>query len=149
MRHIIGAVLRAYGFSQIKDCDNGAMALRALPHFRPDVIVTDFAMPEVDGIEFTLNVRAMDGPMRFIPIIMVSGHAHAKLVFAARDAGVNEFLAKPVTGRNLADRIRRIIEEERVFVNAEDYKGPDRRRGQASDYKGPWRRVEDAEREKE
>jgi PleD family two-component response regulator len=147
MRHIVGAVLRGYGFTQIKDCDDGASGLRAIHGFRPDIVITDFAMPEVDGVAFAQQIRAMDDPLRFVPIIMVSGHAHAKMVFAARDAGVNEFLAKPVTGRNLADRIRRIIEEDRVFLTTADYVGPDRRRGQHPDHTGPWRREDDAQKE--
>jgi CheY-like chemotaxis protein len=149
MRHILGAVLRGYGFTEVRECGDGASALKLLLYFRPDIVITDFSMPEVDGIAFAQNIRALDDPLRYVPIILVTGHASATLVLTARDAGVNEVLAKPVTGRNLADRIRRIIEEERVHVTTADYVGPDRRRGQHPDYAGPWRREDDAERAKD
>jgi CheY-like chemotaxis protein len=144
MRRILATVLRAYGFSDIREAGDGEEAMQALEDFRPDIVVTDFAMPKLDGLEFARVVRAeASGGMKHVPIVMVSGHAHHHHVLAARDAGVNEFLAKPVTGRNLADRIRRIIVEDRIFVRNGDYAGPCRRRLSAADYAGPKRRTED------
>ena len=64
---------------------------------------------------------------------------------AARDAGVTEFLAKPITADNLFSRIAEIVERPRAFVRCDSYFGPDRRRRQAEDYTGPWRRAEDFE----
>jgi PleD family two-component response regulator len=141
MRLILSVILRAYGVQEIRTCENGAQALAAAADFRPDIIVTDFSMPELDGVAFSAAIRAHpDRGLHTVPIVMVSGHAHARQVIEARDAGVNEFLAKPVTGHNLADRIRRIIEENRLFIRARDYIGPDRRRGDNPKYQGPERR---------
>ncbi|HWE46012.1 MAG TPA: response regulator [Caulobacteraceae bacterium] len=115
MRRILAALLRAFGFHEIRECADGAQALAAVPVFRPDIIVTDFAMPHLDGISFAGEVRAMkDVGLAHAPILMVTGHAHMKQVMAARDAGVNEFLAKPVNGRTLAERITRMIQHERA-----------------------------------
>jgi CheY-like chemotaxis protein len=112
MRRILGALLRAFGFLHIRECEDGAKALEAVPQFRPDIIVTDFCMPHLDGIAFARQVRALkDQGLAHAPILMVSGHAHMKQVMAARDAGVNEFLAKPVNGQCLAERVTRIIQE--------------------------------------
>jgi two-component system chemotaxis response regulator CheY len=145
MRSILATLLRAYGFDEIHQSENGRDAIEALKTFRPDIIVTDFAMPYLDGIAFARQVRESDDDsLRLVPILMVSGHAHTTQILAARDAGVNEFLRKPVTGRNLAARIRRIIDEDRIFVRATSYIGPDRRRGAPRDYKGPKRRNDDA-----
>ena len=118
MRRILAALLRAFGFQDIRECEDGAKALAAVPIFRPDIIVTDFAMPHLDGISFAGAVRALkDQGLAHAPILMISGHAHMKQVMAARDAGVNEFLAKPVNGRTLADRITRIIQHERASAS--------------------------------
>ncbi len=115
MRRILGTLLRGFGFREIRECEDGAKALIEAPTFRPDIIVTDFHMPHLDGVEFARSVRALkDQGLAQAPILMVSGHAYMKQVMAARDAGVNEFLAKPVTGQNLADRITRIIQHERT-----------------------------------
>jgi len=115
MRRILGTLLRGFGFHDIRECEDGAKALIAVPQYRPDIIVTDFHMPHLDGIEFARAVRALqDQGLAHAPILMVSGHAYMKQVTAARDAGVNEFLAKPVTGQKLADRVTRIIQTERA-----------------------------------
>ena len=61
----------------------------------------------------------------------------------ARDAGVTEFLVKPVSAKALVDRLRTVIERQRMFVRAESYTGPDRRRRTTAGYKGPLRRDTD------
>jgi CheY-like chemotaxis protein len=115
MRRILATLLRGFGFREIHECEDGAKALAAVPEFRPDIILTDFSMPHLDGIAFAREVRAMkDQGLAHAPILMVTGHAHMKQVMAAREAGVNEFLAKPVNGQTLADRITRIIQHERA-----------------------------------
>ena len=74
---------------------------------------------------------------------MITGHTEKHRVEAARDAGVTEFLAKPITAANLFARIAEIVERPRAFVRSDSYFGPDRRRHQQDDYAGPWRRAED------
>jgi hypothetical protein len=64
-------------------------------------------------------------------------------VEAARDAGVTEFLVKPITAHSLFSRIAEIIERPRAFVRCEGYFGPDRRRKNIENYAGPWRRHDD------
>jgi DNA-binding response OmpR family regulator len=66
-------------------------------------------------------------------------------VVEARDAGVNEFVAKPVTARTLLDRIVATIYRPRAFVRTKDYFGPDRRRRADPDYAGPLRRAAELE----
>jgi hypothetical protein len=62
---------------------------------------------------------------------------------AARDAGVTEILAKPITAQNLMLRIAEVVDKPRAFVRCETYFGPDRRRRNVADYAGPWRRHDD------
>jgi hypothetical protein len=64
-------------------------------------------------------------------------------VFEARDAGVTEFVAKPVTAKAVLERIHAVIYRPRPFVRTKDYFGPDRRRKDDPGYEGPWRRATD------
>ena len=62
----------------------------------------------------------------------------------ARDAGVNEFMAKPITARGVLERLALVIDHPRPFIRSDDYFGPDRRRRHDPKYAGPWRRASDA-----
>ncbi|MCC6383364.1 MAG: response regulator [Dehalococcoidia bacterium] len=144
MRTMLSELLRSLGCRDIYQAANGLAAMQTLRNEMIDIVVTDLAMEPVDGIAFIRKLRtAPDSPNRFIPIIMVSGHATQRRVAEARDAGVNEFLAKPITARGVLDRIRRVIDDSRSFVKSGDYFGPDRRRRNDAAYKGPWRRLDD------
>jgi CheY-like chemotaxis protein len=144
MRRIIQELLKAFGLPHTREAGDGEAALRLLAEKPADVIITDLKMPRMDGIAFALKLRADDDPrLAEIPMIMVTGHANASRVIAARNAGLNEFIVKPIRGAVLADRLRRLVEEDRVFIRAQDYIGPDRRRRTVPGYKGPFRRAAD------
>jgi DNA-binding response OmpR family regulator len=74
---------------------------------------------------------------------MITAHTELRRIETARDAGITEALLKPVTPRNLYDRIVQIIERPRRFVKTPEFAGPDRRRRRGTDYGGPKRRFED------
>ena len=76
----------------------------------------------------------------FVPIVMLTGHTSLERVHQARDAGINEFLAKPVSSKNLLGRLVSVIEHPRPFVRARCYFGPCRRRRRNDEYHGPERR---------
>jgi DNA-binding response OmpR family regulator len=67
-------------------------------------------------------------------------------VVEARDAGVTEFIAKPLSARTLLNRLNAVIYHPRAFVRTPSYFGPDRRRRADPAHKGPWRRFDDANR---
>jgi CheY-like chemotaxis protein len=144
MRSLLRALLQAFGIKSIFEASNGTEAMVQLRNRHPDLILADLAMAPVNGIEFTLQVRqAPDSPNPYVPIIMVTGHTERERVEAARDAGVTELLAKPVTAHNLYQRISEIVDRPRAFVKSPDYFGPDRRRRHAKNYSGPFRRREE------
>ena len=72
---------------------------------------------------------------------MLTGHTSVDHVQAARDAGVNEFLAKPVSSKAILSRLVAVIEHPRPFVRTKVYFGPCRRRRREGDYHGPERRL--------
>jgi CheY-like chemotaxis protein len=147
MRSIVAAVLAGVGVQQVRECWDGAEALDALRQWPADVAIVDFQMTPIDGVEFTRLVRnAGDSPNPFLPIIMLTGHAERHRVEEARDAGVTEFVVKPVTARAVLDRLNAVILRPRPFVRTSEYFGPDRRRRQDPAYAGPWRRRDDGEK---
>ena len=144
MRSLLRALLNSAGIKDVAEAAHGGAALTVLRERKSDLVLSDLAMKPMDGLEFTRQVRnAEQSPNPFVPIIMITGHTERYRVEAARDAGVTEFLAKPITAANLFARIAEIIERARPFVRCDSYFGPDRRRKAAEDYAGPWRRQDD------
>jgi two-component system, chemotaxis family, chemotaxis protein CheY len=140
MRMLVKTVLNALGVQVIRESADGQHALEELKSGTIDVAIVDWVMEPMDGLEFVRQVRTNeDSPNPFLPIIMMTGHTERSRIFAARDAGVTEFLAKPVTAKTLLMRMTNIIENPRPFVRAKGYFGPDRRR-RSEDYGGPERR---------
>lgn len=148
MRTLLHTLVRSIGVKTIIEASDGSDGLVAVRGHNPDFVITDLNMKPMDGIAFTRQVRsASDSPNPYLPIIMVTGHTEYARVVEARDAGVNEFLAKPVTVSNLRSRILQVIERPRPFVRSEFYFGPDRRRRKDPDYTGPFRRQSDTSEE--
>lgn len=144
MRVLLRSLLIALGVKLVHEAANGDEAFQILRNAQPDLIITDLTMKPVDGIAFTHHVRLSDeSPNPYVPIIMVTGHTERHRVEAARDAGVTEFLAKPVTAQNLFMRVAEIVERPRPYVRCVGYFGPDRRRHDDETYNGPWRRQGD------
>jgi len=144
MRTLLRSLLLALGMKNVYEAADGQTGFDELRSRKPDFVMTDLSMKPVDGIEFTRMVRqGNDSPNPYVPIIMVTGHTERLRVESARDAGVTEFLAKPITAQNLLLRIAEIVERPRPFVRCEGYFGPDRRRHRDEDYAGPWRRHDD------
>jgi DNA-binding response OmpR family regulator len=79
-------------------------------------------------------------PNPYVPIIMLTGHSEKKRVMIARDAGVTEFLAKPIAAKALYERILNVIAHPRPYIKSKTYFGPDRRRNVNPNYVGSERR---------
>jgi two-component system chemotaxis response regulator CheY len=144
MRVLLGEILRAIGCRHIREANDGAEGLQILRNHPVDIVITDLAMQPLDGIDFVRLLRnSPDSPNPMIPVIMITGHATQRRVSEARDAGVTEFLAKPLTARGVIERISQVVDHARGFVRTEDYFGPDRRRRADPNYAGPLRRAGD------
>lgn len=144
MRSLLRTLLNSIGIREIQEAGNGAAALDVLREKPCDLVLSDLAMKPMDGIDFTREIRqSARSANPFMPIIMITGHTEKQRVEAARDAGVTEFLAKPITAQSLFSRIAQIVEYPRPFVRCGAYFGPDRRRKALDDYAGPWRRHDD------
>src|SRR4051812_33294990 len=141
MRRILRTLLHGFGARDVYEAEDGAAGLEAFTHYMPDIVLTDWAMPIFDGLELAQMLRqpgATSNP--FVPIIMLTGHSEKKRVMAARDAGITEFMVKPVSPKALYQRILTVIANPRPFIRTKTYFGPDRRRNTNSSYVGPERR---------
>ncbi|MGZ9100249.1 MAG: response regulator [Brevundimonas sp.] len=144
MRAITSAVLQSAGVTKLREASDGAAALEMLRNHAVDLVIVDFNMFPLDGVEFTRLVRnSPDTTNPYLPIIMMTGHSEKARVYEARDAGVTEFVVKPITAKAILDRIQAVIFRPRPFVKTDGYFGPDRRRTTASNYRGPLRRRSD------
>ena len=145
MRMLLTQILRAIEVKQIYEASDGAEALQVMRAHNIDIVFTDLTMQPLDGIDFVRLLRnSPDSPNQMAPVIMVTGHSTMRRIAEARDAGVNEILAKPVTARGVLSRISEVIENPRPFVRTPDYFGPERRRRADPDYTGPMRRSGDS-----
>ncbi len=141
MRRLVRALLIGFGVGQVLDADGGEPALAVLRDNEIDVIITDLVMEPMDGIAFLNAVRDREVSRNpYIPVIMLTGVANAVTITAARDAGVTEFLAKPVSAESLFRRLQAVVDRPRPFIRAKAYFGPDRRRRRLDEYEGPERR---------
>jgi len=146
MRTLVSRILQAYGIQTIYEASSAEQAWEIFTLNPCDIIMVDWVMTGMNGIEFTEKVRnAPDSPNPFIPIIMITGYSNKECVNAARDAGVNEFLAKPVSSKAILSRLVAVIEYPRAFVRTKTYFGPCRRRRDDPFYKGPERRASELE----
>jgi CheY-like chemotaxis protein len=141
MRKLIVTILQAFGCIHIVECVDGEHAWASLNDANPDVILLDWQMSGMTGLDFVKMVRETpDSPNPFVPVIMLTGHTHIDRVRLARDAGANEFLAKPVSVKAILSRLMAVIEHPRPFVRSRSYFGPCRRRRPIDDFIGPERR---------
>jgi len=150
MSTILRTILQGFGVRSIVETRDAADAFETMRSANPDLALVDYMLGDVDGLEFTRLTRtASDSPNKYLPIIMVSGHTDRSKIMEAINAGVNEYLAKPVRPVDLYNRLLSLIERPRRFVKAPGYFGPDRRRRQDPRYSGPWRRATDTQNQDE
>lgn len=141
MLELVSGVLNVLGVRKISTARDGEQGWERFQRDKPDIVITDWLMEPMDGIELTLKIRrdalSVD---RLVPIIIMTGYSAITRVSLARDIGVTEFLVKPFTANDLARRIQAIIERPRDFVDSGSFFGPDRRRRRDQHYQGPNRR---------
>ncbi len=91
---------------QIQTAENGHAALKELARFRPDVVIMDIKMPEMDGLELLQRVKRIDPS---IEVIMITAYASLETVKHALTHGAFEYLIKPFSRQDLEDVVRRAL----------------------------------------
>lgn len=141
MRLVLERMMDTLGVGFIMSATDGRDAWEKMQEFDPDIIVTDWEMTGEDGPSLVRRLRMdEDSPNRYLAVIMLTGYTEKQKVTSARDLGITEFLAKPVSARSLHSRIVSIVENPRPFVRTAEFFGPCRRRLRSPHYDGPDRR---------
>ncbi len=126
---LLSRMLHGFGIHSISSAKDGSTAFPLLKVKKFDLIICDWAMKPINGITFARRVRRdPKSPCPFVPIIMLTGHTDVERVIEARDAGINDFLAKPIAPATLLQRMISALEKPSEFIKAGEYFGPDRRR---------------------
>lgn len=110
MRALLRSMLRALGFGKVSAESNGEDALIVIATGWPDVILLDWNMPEMDGLELARKIRALEEPICRTPIVMVTAHSSSKRLADANAVGVNSFLCKPLSVVGLDAHLRKVIQ---------------------------------------
>ncbi|RLJ71130.1 two-component system chemotaxis response regulator CheY [Hydrogenivirga caldilitoris] len=108
MRRIIKTILNQLGYTNIEEAENGKQALAKLKKEKYDFVVTDWNMPEMDGLSLVKAIRN-DEELKHIPILMVTAEAKKENVMEALKAGVNNYIVKPFTPEVLKEKMEKIF----------------------------------------
>lgn len=107
MRRIISNTLKKIGYSDIVEAEDGKDALSKLGENAINLVITDWNMPNMDGLQLVKEIRA--GANASVPILMVTTNAAKEDVIEALKAGVNNYVVKPMTPETLEEKINAII----------------------------------------
>jgi CheY-like chemotaxis protein len=144
MRGVVADSLRRLMVNSINATANAMEAFTVGRNFKPDIIFVDWDAGRMSGLEFTREVRRnTTGISRETPIILLAGAIDHDQLMSARQAGINEFLLKPVSAQGVLSRIEEVVLRPRKFIDSRNYVGPCRRRKEDTNYAGPWRRLTD------
>ena len=108
MRRIVRNILRDLQFKNIIDAEDGAVAVRILETQKVDLIVSDWNMPVMTGLELLKWVRANE-VTKDVPFLMVTAEAQKDNIMEALKAKVSGYMVKPFTPQSLAEKLQRIL----------------------------------------
>lgn len=110
MRRIVKNLLRQLGYEHIDEAEDGEQAFSKLQNGDYGFVVSDWNMPNMDGLELLKKVRS-DPDLKELPILMVTAEAEKEKVITAIQAGVNNYVVKPFTGEILKEKMDKIFEK--------------------------------------
>ncbi len=108
MRRILRNILKQIGFTNIAEADDGSTALKELKKEKYDLILCDWNMPEMPGIDL-LNTMRSDDELKGIPFVMVTAEAQKDNIVGAVKAGVNSYIVKPFTAETINDKLKKVF----------------------------------------
>jgi DNA-binding response OmpR family regulator len=125
---ILVQILVGFGAKTFEKCSAIAAAQELVRRTEFDLMIVDAILGDEDGYELVEWIRAeAPTPNRFAPLLMISAHTQSSKVAKARDSGAHFIIGKPLTPTVLLERILWIAREQRPFIAADEYAGPDRR----------------------
>ena len=110
MRRIVRSLLKELGFTNVDEAEDGQDALNKLRAGNFEFVVSDWNMPNLDGLEMLKQIRA-DEAMKALPVLMVTAEAKKENIVAAAQAGANGYIVKPFTAATLEEKLNKIFEK--------------------------------------
>ncbi len=110
MRRIVRSLLKELGFSNVEEAEDGQDALNKLRAGNFEFVVSDWNMPNLDGLEMLKQIRA-DEKLKHLPVLMVTAEAKKENIIAAAQAGANGYVVKPFTAAVLEEKLNKIFEK--------------------------------------
>ena len=108
MRRILRNILKQIGFSNISEADDGKTALKELKKEKFDLILCDWNMPEMSGLELLNEVKS-DDKLKDTPFVMVTAEAQKDNIVAAVKAGVSNYIVKPFTAETISEKLNKVF----------------------------------------
>ena len=108
MRELVAAALRDIGFKEISEANDGELGMQALLQHPAHLVISDFNMPNLDGLGFLRSVRTTDATKK-AAFIMLTGRADKELVQKAQQLGVNNYVVKPFSVAQLRQKIEAVF----------------------------------------
>ncbi len=108
MRKILRNILKQIGFNNISEADGGKSALKILKKENFDLILSDWNMPEMSGLELLNRIRS-DNELKNMPFVMVTAEAQKDNILEAVKAGVNSYIVKPFTAETVIEKIDKVF----------------------------------------
>ncbi len=108
MRRILKNILKQIGFKNIHEADDGTTAIEVLEKININLIISDWNMPKMTGLELLKHVRA-DAQYKKVPFLMVTAEAQKQNVIEAVQAGVSNYVVKPFTAEAISEKLAKIL----------------------------------------
>jgi DNA-binding NarL/FixJ family response regulator len=116
VRKGVCAILESRGDIVCAEASNGAEAVRTATELKPDIVLMDFTMPEMNGLEASKRILQLVPGM---PILILSRHTMETLTEAAKDAGIGGFIVKGASESKLLEAVDKVLRKEPFFVTYE------------------------------
>ncbi len=110
MRRIVRNLLKELGYSNVEEAEDGLAGLEKLRNGDFEFVVSDWNMPNMDGLTMLQNIRA-DAKLKHLPVLMVTAEAKKENIIAAAQAGANGYVVKPFTAATLDEKLSKIFEK--------------------------------------
>jgi len=117
MRRIVRNLLKELGFANVDEAEDGAVALQKLKTTEFDFVISDWNMPNMDGLTLLQTIRA-DETLKKLPVLMVTAEAKKENIVAAAQAGANGYVVKPFTAATLDEKLNKIFQNMEAKASA-------------------------------
>ena len=110
MRRIVRNLLKELGFTNVDEAEDGQIALGKLQNGGFDFVVTDWNMPNMDGLQLLQTIRATPA-LKHLPVMMITAEAKKENIIAAAQAGASGYIVKPFTAATLGEKLQKVFEK--------------------------------------